>query len=183
MLAMALCACTGGDASESESSRLHHGAKPLVTCAASASNTSFKGIRHTRAATAAQILIVDETGQRRVTDVDDLRQQIVPTVISRTPSKPTTRSLLATFSKTVAVSLVSGPARQLADSWDQPLSPGTYVTFTGADIVRADYRTRCGNDVARGSVRSWAIPTAGILDCRLPAPEGSTAAIVDHLCR
>jgi hypothetical protein len=73
---------------------------------------------------------------------------------------------------------------QPATSWAaERLTTGRYIVFTGAEVVQTGYRTMCPTGVSLGVVSSWTTPTAGILDCRLPAPADSVAKTIDHFCR
>jgi hypothetical protein len=95
--------------------------------------------------------------------------------------------LMASLSAVLPVSGVPGPEPEPVAAFDvASLRAGSYVTFTGADLVQASYSTTChdGHPVEpmTGTVSGWFDRAVGILQCGTAPPPTSTAAVAAKFC-
>ena len=141
----------------------------------------------TRVVTDAAVLTVQSAGRHlSALGVAGLGP-VSPRTLASTGPAPAMPSLMASLSAILPVSDVPGPEPEPVAAFDvASLRPGTYVTFTGADLVQARYSTTCldgptGRPVT-GTVSAWFDRAVGIVQCGTAPPPTSTAAVAAKFC-
>jgi len=155
----------------------------VSNCLASPHGIDWLAVKRTRVVTDARLLSIDRTDKRVLTPVAGLNKTITPTVVGLDGSVVSPQAVLRVFQQKVPVAARPGPVVEPPSSWfGEDLAPGYYVTFTGADQVQALFETSCGGHEVHGSLSSWTARAAGILECKVNPPMGSTAARVQDYC-